>query len=738
MQVQQDAAPAVPDTQVMRDVAGYVASDIQDAVAEEMRLRSRRAQRKRSPRRASLDESSEDEEAAARHTPRLRVTQPTGQPTDAGSPAEPLRPAQQALFDEAVADDGNVVLVAGTGFGKTRVALAVVEAALLRHPRRAVVFLCPTVPLANQQRDYWERCGLGGGQLSSAVAAGGGGAGFNAARVTFATPAKFVAHYCADPRALAGLALLVVDECHHAYRAAGSSATGSSSHPYSEVAEAYRACPAHMRPKLIGLTASPGASRADVEGLAALLQSRFVSAARASVAETVALAVAGEAGRKLASNLMRLERHVVQTNKRIAATDDEAEKGRRGEQMAHLIGLSALWRAVGSGAALCSACAGLEGAEPYLALDRQARTRKREAGEEEGPRRVMKGNVSPVAELALQQLRMAAGRGGEDFRAVVFVQTQLAALALAAHLRAAVAAGEGAWLRPGLLVGQSGDAGMTQTMQKEALARFRDGTVTVLLATSIAEEGLDIQKCGLVIRTEPPRTIIQNIQGRGRARQLDAVYAVVVLEEMMIQKTNKKGNLVDQWPEPEYIARLGAGENHAWEVLQQCIACAGTGVTATSWSHFDSEQVADVLLQRVSEVDHQGGPVWKNRLQKFLMQRDRPGNHIGVSTYSCTSRGPPHQRRFIATVTVHSGAATFEGEECSTKKSSEQSAAWAALGSLTIDGGVLQVDPVAVPAWSFSYNDDAVDESSEEEEASDDGTLAPEEDSEALKKPKKQ
>ena len=37
MQEQQDAAPAVLDA--MRDAAGYVSSDIQDAVAEETRLR---------------------------------------------------------------------------------------------------------------------------------------------------------------------------------------------------------------------------------------------------------------------------------------------------------------------------------------------------------------------------------------------------------------------------------------------------------------------------------------------------------------------------------------------------------------------------------------------------------------------------------------------------------------------------------------------------------------------------
>ena len=46
---------------------------------------------------------------------------------------EPLRPNQRKLLDAAVADDGNFVIVASTGFGKTRVAFAVVAAALERH-----------------------------------------------------------------------------------------------------------------------------------------------------------------------------------------------------------------------------------------------------------------------------------------------------------------------------------------------------------------------------------------------------------------------------------------------------------------------------------------------------------------------------------------------------------------------------------------------------------------------------
>ena len=71
---------------------------------------------------------------------------------------EALRDDQIPLFNEAVSDDGNVIVCAGTGFGKTRVGFEVVAAALRRHPTKRVVFLCPTFPLADQQQRYWDAC----------------------------------------------------------------------------------------------------------------------------------------------------------------------------------------------------------------------------------------------------------------------------------------------------------------------------------------------------------------------------------------------------------------------------------------------------------------------------------------------------------------------------------------------------------------------------------------------------
>jgi Fanconi anemia group M protein len=60
------------------------------------------------------------------------------------------------------------------------------------------------------------------------------------------------------------------------------------------------------------------------------------------------------------------------------------------------------------------------------------------------------------------------------------------------------------------------DKGMKQKEQVALLQRFRDGDFNVLVATSVAEEGLDIPATDLVIFYEPVPSEIRTIQRRGR------------------------------------------------------------------------------------------------------------------------------------------------------------------------------------------------------------------------------
>jgi Fanconi anemia group M protein len=74
-------------------------------------------------------------------------------------------------------------------------------------------------------------------------------------------------------------------------------------------------------------------------------------------------------------------------------------------------------------------------------------------------------------------------------------------------------------LRPVRFVGQSsrrGDRGLKQKEQVEVIRKFEKGDYNVLVATRVAEEGLDIPSTDLVIFYEPVPSEIRMIQRRGR------------------------------------------------------------------------------------------------------------------------------------------------------------------------------------------------------------------------------
>lgn len=80
-------------------------------------------------------------------------------------------------------------------------------------------------------------------------------------------------------------------------------------------------------------------------------------------------------------------------------------------------------------------------------------------------------------------------------------------------------------------VGQSSrddDEGMNQELQADVLNSFRNGEFKVLVATSIAEEGLDIPEVDLVIFYEPISSEIRYIQRRGRTGRKSAGSVIIL------------------------------------------------------------------------------------------------------------------------------------------------------------------------------------------------------------------
>ncbi|MCE8422344.1 MAG: DEAD/DEAH box helicase family protein, partial [Candidatus Methanoperedens sp.] len=74
-------------------------------------------------------------------------------------------------------------------------------------------------------------------------------------------------------------------------------------------------------------------------------------------------------------------------------------------------------------------------------------------------------------------------------------------------------------IKPARFVGQASkykDSGLTQKQQVEIIQKFKDGEYNTLVATSVAEEGLDIPATDLVVFFEPVPSEIRSIQRKGR------------------------------------------------------------------------------------------------------------------------------------------------------------------------------------------------------------------------------
>ncbi|KAI0700535.1 hypothetical protein C8T65DRAFT_657631 [Cerioporus squamosus] len=77
--------------------------------------------------------------------------------------------------------------------------------------------------------------------------------------------------------------------------------------------------------------------------------------------------------------------------------------------------------------------------------------------------------------------------------------------------------------------------GMATRGQQDTVKMFRDRQLNLLVATSVAEEGLDFPACDLVIRFDPVQHMVGYLQSRGRARHKTSTFIIMVQNGAQIQ-----------------------------------------------------------------------------------------------------------------------------------------------------------------------------------------------------------
>ena len=152
-----------------------------------------------------------------------------------------------------VATTTNTLVVLPTGLGKTIIAILVAAEMLQRHPDSKVVVLAPTRPLVLQHlRAFGTQLNLPKGSmaaLTGTVDPGDRELLWMKSRVIFATPQTVYNDVRHGRISLADVVLAVFDEAHRSVK----------DYTYTRLASVYRE--SASRPLIMGLTASPGASK---------------------------------------------------------------------------------------------------------------------------------------------------------------------------------------------------------------------------------------------------------------------------------------------------------------------------------------------------------------------------------------------------------------------------------------------------------------------------------------------
>ncbi|KAL8511973.1 hypothetical protein ACS0TY_018436 [Phlomoides rotata] len=174
----------------------------------------------------------------------------------------------------------------------------------------------------------------------------------------------------------------------------------------------------------------------------------------------------------------------------------------------------------------------------------------------------------------------------KDLRCIVFVQRVVSAIVISELLNELLQESTG-WRTE--YTGGSGSSFRSQSREEQhkIVENFRKGTVNIIIATSMLEEGLDVQSCNLVIRFDLSATICSFIQSRGRARMQNSDFVIMVksddhLANAKVKKYLESGSMMQK----ECLSRLYLPcqplSTEIYGEPQYQVECTGAIVTLSS------------------------------------------------------------------------------------------------------------------------------------------------------------
>ncbi|BBN17070.1 endoribonuclease Dicer [Marchantia polymorpha subsp. ruderalis] len=501
---------------------------------------------------------------------------------DFTDPRKKARGYQLEVLDRALEE--NTIIFLETGCGKTLIAVLLIDALshLIRKPSlKIAVFLAPNRALVDQQaKEIEEHTNLRVGKYWGSIE----GDTWNYTwwrkqivnfEVIVMTPQILFnnLHHCFFTMAM--IELLIFDECHHAQK----------NHPYANIMrDFYHSQRAH-RPKIFGMTASPIIGKVDRGGaqpiglqmnkLESMLDStvytlkdrvelegllpnpveqirQYEPLYKSDYVESFAKVL-----RELKDKFLKPEEKRVNPKDALVYKKQMEEVGGAYRSLEYCIYEFGPWCTKKAAELLIEKDAHY--IEPGVANPKQAFVQEALSAiktiiskeESEDPLSPYSTGLSTrlLSSKLLCLIRILLDFRVNFQKGIIFVERVVATKVLSSlisHLPRL------SFLRCLPLVGSQF---MTQKSQQHTIEKFRSGEVNLLVATNIAEEGLDIQSCFLVIRFDAPNTNRSFIQSRGRARKQGSNYVVLVErgnQEHLDNVRDLKENEKLMWEAAEY------------------------------------------------------------------------------------------------------------------------------------------------------------------------------------------
>ncbi len=451
---------------------------------------------------------------------------------------------QQMILNTAV--HHNTLVVLPTGLGKTAIALMLSVQRLMQYPDLKILLLAPTKPLCEQHQTTFQKHFMippeGIVLFTGSVSPEKRAQLWTNAKIIISTPQGLENDVINRRVKLEELSLIIFDEAHHA----------SGEYAYVWLAEQYEKVARNGR--ILALTASPGSDLEKIKELCTCLHIEKVEVRTEEDADVaqyiqevefnwvkVDFPIEYQQVQKLLKSALQMKLEEMKLLRVVSSVDmnkgellrlqiELQKKINSGEQeMETFRSLSLLAEClkIEHGLELLESQGIVPLQKYFTKMFAEALTSKTKATKNLATDINFKAAAGLTMQLAQEQHQHPKLQKLASLVQPLLIENSLAKVIIFTQFRDSaetiVATLNALGISNHIFVGQAkkNGLGFSQKQQKEILDQFRAGGFNVLIATSVAEEGLDIPKVDKVIFYEPVPSAIRSIQRRGRTGRLE-------------------------------------------------------------------------------------------------------------------------------------------------------------------------------------------------------------------------